>query len=238
MPPAKDRLPRRHEFLVSPNDYLNDPNVLGKSTEFRGVYSTLWLNSWNMPEPGVIPADACVLRGLARATLDEWDRQEADVERCFDTTSRPGFWVQKRVVAEHKRQNEHRKKASRNGLMGAQVRWRGHGDPNGGPMAIDSGSSGSSWVPPGSKEPTNGSLRLIAGPSAACLQRCAARFPSLDLPVIEAKMLAYHQRNPYKNLDLAMVNWCKKAEAEGWDAKRNGTPRMTPEEWANQGEKP
>ena len=29
--------------------------------------------------------------------------------------------------------------------------------------------------------------------------------------------MAYHEQNPFKRLDVAMLNWCKKAEKNGWD---------------------
>lgn len=53
--------------------------------------------------------------------------------------------------------------------------------------------------------------------SAATLARCKKRFPNLDLALIEAKLLAYHQQHPYRSLDRALVNWCLKAEENGWD---------------------
>jgi uncharacterized protein YdaU (DUF1376 family) len=73
------------------------------------------------------------------------------------------------------------------------------------------------------------------GVTAACLARLRSRFPNLDLPVIEAKMLAAHAQHAYRSLDRAMVNWCKKAENEGWDAARTDA-RISPEEWARQEE--
>ena len=54
-------------------------------------------------------------------------------------------------------------------------------------------------------------------PSARCLARCQERFPTVDIPTVEAKLLAFHERNPFKNLDMAMVNWCKKARDKGFD---------------------
>lgn len=75
--------------------------------------------------------------------------------------------------------------------------------------------------------------RPTSGPSAACLSRCKTRFPNLDLLVIEAKMMAYHEKHPYRNIDMAMLNWCKKAESEGWDSARS-KPKLSLEQWAAQ----
>jgi hypothetical protein len=55
------------------------------------------------------------------------------------------------------------------------------------------------------------------GVTAACLARLRSRFPKLDLPVIEAKMLAEHTLHPFRSLDRAMVGWCKAAERRGID---------------------
>lgn len=55
--------------------------------------------------------------------------------------------------------------------------------------------------------------------TAACLGRLRARFPALDIEVIEAKMLAHHETHPYKSLDRALIGWCKIAEERGMDAK-------------------
>lgn len=119
------RRPRRHDFFFSPRDYLNDPCVLRMTLLERGAYSTLLFALWDQPEPGVAMADQCLLAGLARAAPDEWDMVEDAVSRCFDLDTRPGYWVQKRMVAEHKRQDAYYALKSRLGKSGAAKRWDG-----------------------------------------------------------------------------------------------------------------
>jgi len=60
-----------------------------------------------------------------------------------------------------------------------------------------------------------------AAVSARCLARLSNRFPTLDLATIETKLLTYHDQHPLRNLDMAMVNWCKTALEKGIDL-RNG----------------
>lgn len=212
------RLPRRHEFLFAPRDYLHDPAVLAMSLAARGAYSTLLFSLWEQPEPGVTPANRRSLAALARATMEEWVAVEVEVAAAFDTQSREGCWVQKRMVAEHRRQDAFYAQQSRAGKLGRDKQLMGlaQGSPSR-PPAQSPGSPGSPGASGEAEEEARTGSKNGGGVSAACLGRLRVRFPSLDLPVIEAKMLAYHTRNPYKSLDLAMINWCKQAEKRGID---------------------
>jgi hypothetical protein len=71
------------------------------------------------------------------------------------------------------------------------------------------------------------------GVTAAGLARCRNRFPDLDIPLIEAKMLAEHAQHPYRNLDRALLGWCKKAEVNGWD-RRPGLEEDPGSGWAQE----
>ena len=137
-----DRKPRRHEFLFCPRDYLFDPAVVRMSLQARGAYSTLLFELWDQPEPGVVVSDHGVLAAMARATTDEWDLVKHQVQAAFDADSRPGFWVQKRMVAEHERQDEWVAEMRRRGHLGAEKRWHPLGramapprQPHGTPIA-------------------------------------------------------------------------------------------------------
>lgn len=90
---------------MEPSAYLNDPAVLNMGTLARGAYSTLLLALWDLPEPGVVPGTDEALRALSRTTPEEWAQVRDSVGLAFDTESRPGFWVQKRMLDTHTRQD-------------------------------------------------------------------------------------------------------------------------------------
>ncbi|MGQ0721006.1 MAG: hypothetical protein ACT4PE_05460 [Candidatus Eiseniibacteriota bacterium] len=117
---ASDRMPRRHDFFFSPRDYLNDPAVLSMSLLARGAYSTLLFALWDLPEPGVAPASPRALMSLARATPEEWGQVEGEVKGAFDTLSREGCWVQRRMVREHARQVKYFEDAKKLGRAGGR----------------------------------------------------------------------------------------------------------------------
>jgi hypothetical protein len=78
----------------------------------------------------------------------------------------------------------------------------------------------------GQSAPTDGTdvtdeqrARKDGGVSAATLGRLRERFPTLDIESIEAKLVVAHQERHYRSLDRAMVAWCQKAEANGWDRR-------------------
>ena len=116
------RKPRRHEFLFSPRDYLSDPAVLAMSLESRGAYSTLLFELWDMPAPGVVIDHDASLAALSRSTPQEWKRVREQVVAAFDADGRPGYLVQKRMVAEHERQTAFIEEARRTGRMGGLKR--------------------------------------------------------------------------------------------------------------------
>lgn len=121
------RKPRQNDFFFSPRDYLRDPAIVAMRCRLdaRGAYSTMLLELWDQDEPGVAPDDDAVLAGLAWATPEEWAKVRALVARAFDTTSRPGFWVQKRMVREYRRQSEYHRERSNSGKRGSDKRWGG-----------------------------------------------------------------------------------------------------------------
>ena len=109
-------------------DYLNDPAVMGMDADTEGCYARLLARSWNTATPGVIDAglvpEMCGLHRLAEQyrilfqenplQVDAWDEAPESIARfrqtavltqlaaAFDTESQPGFWVQKRMVTEHR----------------------------------------------------------------------------------------------------------------------------------------
>lgn len=141
---SSSRRPRRHDFFFSPRDYLNDPVVLEMTTMERGAYSTLLFALWDQPEPGVCQDSERTLRALSRTTPEEWAEVRPQVAKAFDLEARPGSWVQKRMVAEHSRQDRYHSSRSRIGKAARAKQLTARGRPEAGSTPALSPSSPSS----------------------------------------------------------------------------------------------
>ena len=91
--PREDRAPG---FMLYPDDLLNDPAVVAMSDVAFAGYVRLWLRSWGLKEPGVVPYDPKVLGRLSGLGA-RWKRHEAEIVTAFDTST-PGVWRQARTV--------------------------------------------------------------------------------------------------------------------------------------------
>ena len=98
------RRDRAREFLFEPARFKNDLAVMNMTLAGRGAYAILFCECWDMPEPGVLPDDDVMLATFARTDLDSWRDVREEVSKAFDTTSRPGFWVQRGTVETYERQ--------------------------------------------------------------------------------------------------------------------------------------
>jgi len=113
------------------DDYLQDEAVMGMDADTEGLYIRLLCRSWKSATPGVIPERLfgvmCeehriteqyrVLWGDKFRELDETmleigpemiadlrlESIKDQMRPAFDTVSSPGFWVQKRMMADFKR---------------------------------------------------------------------------------------------------------------------------------------
>jgi len=128
---ARNRLPYM-QFDV--DDYLQDEAVMGMDADAEGLYIRLLCRSWKSSTPGVIPMRLLsVMCEEHRVTeqyrvlwSDEYSKLNGDalpevgpeiiadvrmeqvrlqLMSAFDTTSRPDFWIQKRMVADFRRLN-------------------------------------------------------------------------------------------------------------------------------------
>lgn len=126
---AKDRAP---SFQWYPLDFEGDPAVVAMCLASVGAYTHLLNAAWNMEEPGVLKADDRLLARWAKATPREWAKVRPEIEPAFDTESRPGFWVQKRMVAERADQVRRFRSASEAGRKANMTRWgeRSESDAN------------------------------------------------------------------------------------------------------------
>ena len=117
---ARDRAP---SFQLYPRDFVEDTAVMVMSLAALGAYARLFMRAWDQPEPGVLPGDDRRLAMMAQASPAEWRRVRAEVATAFDTESRPGCWVQKRMVAVRAEQVERFQRASEAGRRGNATRW-------------------------------------------------------------------------------------------------------------------
>jgi len=93
-----------------------------------GGYAALFCQLWEQPDPGVVPDDDRLLSSLSRMDRTEWDRVRPQIARAFDTTSRPGFWLQKGLVETARAQDRFKRAQSERGKQGANARWPNTGD--------------------------------------------------------------------------------------------------------------
>ena len=130
------RAKRARAFLMEPATYLNDHAVLRMNTLERGAYSTLLFALWDLPEPGVVEDHPEVLRALSRTTPSEWDNVRVSVMAAFDTETRPGWWIQKRMVQDHHAQTLWVEAQKARGRMGGRPKR----DNKLKPMGFDNGT--------------------------------------------------------------------------------------------------
>lgn len=217
---AKERPP---SFQFYPRDLLSSTAYTLMTPEQRGGYLSLLCHAWLQPRPGWLPDDPdglATLSGLA----ERWSECRTAIARAFRI--RKGWWVQPRMVQERRAQQRRHFQAKKGARVTNKIRWGSVAQrPDSESRFVSPASASASAVEEDSKE-----RKAPTGPSARCLARCQERFPNLDIPVIEAKLMAYHETNPFKRLDVAMINWCKSAEQRGIDQKRS--TRMTLDEWA------
>lgn len=136
-----ERQIRMTKCVMDLPSYDSDASLQRMSLAEEGALFRLVRAMWHLtPEPGVVKADAHVLRALTRTTFEEWVSVRTALRRFFDTKSRPGYWVDQRMVLSYRLQNEVRAGYSERGAKGANARWRKDGLAIAGPMAIDSGS--------------------------------------------------------------------------------------------------
>jgi len=121
--PDEDAAVKR-SIEFDPKDYLSDPAVRAMSLEERGAYTTLLFQIWHQKEPGVVKDEDRSMAFLAWATPEEWARVKPAVMRAFDTESRPGWWVQKRMAKDSRRLTRAQAALRERGEKGARSRWK------------------------------------------------------------------------------------------------------------------
>lgn len=115
------RMTRAASFLFEPQAFKNDHAVRVMDPASIGGYVMLLCELWEQPEPGVVPDDDRLLASLARMAPETWTLARPQIARAFDTTSRPGFWIQKRMVTTHAEQTAWFAAQSEHGRKGGEA---------------------------------------------------------------------------------------------------------------------
>jgi len=208
------------------------------SLEARGAYAILFCELWDQPEPGVVPDDDRLLASLARATPEEWGRIANDVRRAFDAQERPGYLIQRGLVATVKAQDRFIASQSHAGHVAAKARWANekmrrasepHPTPNANdvtPSVLGSRFSGSVLGESEEKDKTARSAHAFKKPTIAQVTvYTAERANAGHHPVDPDRWLAYYEsngwrvgRNPMRDWKAAVRTW----EKNGFDSNGNG----------------
>lgn len=105
-------------FPFYADDYLNDHAVMAMDADTEGCYIRLLARSWCNSTPGMIPEPLVnEMCGLHRVDQDRWGLVFKQLSAAFDLDSRPGNWVQRRMVAEYRNLTERLKARKRGADM-------------------------------------------------------------------------------------------------------------------------
>src|SRR6185295_4329295 len=111
---------RAQSFLFEPEAFEYDAAVQSMAPAERGAYIMLLCGLWRQPEPGVVKDADSLLARLAHVSESEWAGLRLGVMTAFDTTTRPGFWVQRRMTKTIEAQNKRFKRLSEQGRLGGK----------------------------------------------------------------------------------------------------------------------
>jgi uncharacterized protein YdaU (DUF1376 family) len=203
------RKDRMKKFVIDLAAYCYHPAVERMSQQQRGALLFLLYAMWQMPEPGVIQVEGNdrALRRYTDTPGEEWAATRAALESVFDTESRPGFWIDRLMVASHDSQTEYSKERSRSGTKGAEARWGSHGSAN-------SSAHGSAMQ--GADGTTDGGTGSGAGSGAE--NRRESRVPrSFTHPTLDEVKAYCGERR--RGVDSQA--WYDHYEANGWRVGKN-----------------
>lgn len=222
---------RAASFLFEPTRFRTDPAVMAMSPAARGAYIILLCAGWDLPKPGVFPADDRLLAQLAMCTSGEWASVRQEVSAAFTVTDRA--WTQKGLLRTKAAQDRFVSRQSERGRAGANAtnaKWLSGASAA---TALDAGSpqptsvlgsrfSGSETLAlPDSVLESNGSALSGVGVRSrfgdpGIFAELAARHPRVDLDLIAAKVL---DDGPCRNLRNKLRNWTRIADERGMDLK-------------------
>ena len=114
---AKDRPP---SFQFYPRDFISDPAVQTMTVEQQGAYFRLLCFAWLQPRQGWLRDDDAQL-SLLSGLNGTWTQNRPSIERAF--VVRKGWWIQRRMVRERKKQKNRRFQAQKGASVTNAARW-------------------------------------------------------------------------------------------------------------------
>lgn len=211
--PADQRPPA---FQFYPREWIIDTRHMTRDQRCR--YHDALCESWLAESYGIATEEQW--REWMEYSPEDWASVRSVFAKRFKSLS--GKWVQSMMVDTRAAQRRRRDRASKGASVTNASRWGNVAERRiSDRIAVAPASASASALEPSQGSfPSNGTKESRLPPpgvSAACLAKMKLRFPRVDLAVVEAKLLAYHAAHPYRSLDMAFVNWCKKAETGGID---------------------
>ena len=107
-------------FQFYPRDYLTDVNVAMMTLEEQGVYIRLLCYAWLSNKPGKISREPQAILAITGLDEEGWDRCKNNILRAFDC-SNPKYFIQKRLVAEYKKQQIYKNQCVKSGKKGGET---------------------------------------------------------------------------------------------------------------------
>lgn len=110
-------MPKSPAFQFYPRDYLADPIVVCMTLEEQGAYVRLLCHAWDppcwagkdKPPVGCLPNEPELLAAIAGfGTLVRWDEHSDAILRAFKVSDDGSLLIQKRLVEEYAKQEQHR----------------------------------------------------------------------------------------------------------------------------------
>lgn len=109
-------------FLLYTGDFLSSPDVQLMEAHEVGAYCLLLFNSWQSDRPGHLPADEGRLRRTARLSVQQWTDSRDLLLSKFPLTEDGTARYNPRLLAEARKQEQHRELKAKAGQASAAKR--------------------------------------------------------------------------------------------------------------------
>ncbi|OGH59585.1 MAG: hypothetical protein A3G34_04125 [Candidatus Lindowbacteria bacterium RIFCSPLOWO2_12_FULL_62_27] len=209
------RRERPPAFQFYPDNYLSDPNVEMMSLEEQGANWRLICHAWKQEDIGTLPNDDTMLAALSRLGPERWEACKKNVLRAWDA-AQDGILIQKRLVRELRKQQEHQKARQLGGKLGADRRWHTHRSPMGHPkvshkkqMAKDGFSSP---TPPSSSTAVTESTPAV--PAAGGTDEPTGELSDNGWGTPEALVELYNQKTPDECPEVTTLSPARQIKAK------------------------
>lgn len=103
-------------------DYMGDTMHL--TTEQHGAYLLIIFAYWR--NRGPIQDNDIRLSGISKLSIDAWSIHRDILKEFFDTKSKPGYWVHRRIEKELTKALKNKETNEKRARKAAKERWKGH----------------------------------------------------------------------------------------------------------------